>query len=43
VRINDDAHEYGRRFHCIAADPRVYGRVFVGTDGRGIVYGELVQ
>ncbi|MES1158394.1 MAG: xyloglucanase [Terricaulis silvestris] len=41
VRINDAAHEYGRRFRCIAGDPRVYGRVYVGTDGRGIVYGDL--
>ncbi|MES1201772.1 MAG: hypothetical protein ABUS57_10035, partial [Pseudomonadota bacterium] len=41
VRINDAAHEYGRRFRCIAADPRVYGRVYVGTDGRGILYGEI--
>lgn len=40
VRINDARHEYGRRFRCIAGDPRVYGRVYVGTDGRGIVYGE---
>lgn len=40
VRINDAAHEYGRRFRCIAGDPRVFGRVYVGTDGRGIVYGD---
>lgn len=40
VRINDDAHEYGRRFRCLAADPRIVGRVYVGTDGRGILMGE---
>jgi xyloglucan-specific exo-beta-1,4-glucanase len=40
LRVNDGAHEYGRRFRTIAADPRVFGRVYVGTDGRGIVYGE---
>jgi len=40
VRLNDAQHEYGRRFRCIAGDPRVFGRVYVGTDGRGIVYGE---
>ena len=40
IRINDTLHEYGRRFRCIAGDPRVFGRVYVGTDGRGIVYGE---
>jgi photosystem II stability/assembly factor-like uncharacterized protein len=39
VRINDDRHQYG---FCtiITGDPRVYGRVYVGTGGRGIVYGE---
>ena len=40
VRINDAEHEYGRRFRVISADQRVFGRVYVGTDGRGIVYGE---
>jgi hypothetical protein len=40
TRVNDRAHEYGRRFRCIAGDPRVYGRVYVGTDGRGILVGE---
>jgi len=40
IRLNDGRHEYGRRFRCLAADPRVFGRVYVGTDGRGIVYGE---
>lgn len=40
IRVNDAAHEYGRRFRCIAGDPRVFGRVYVGTDGRGILYGE---
>jgi xyloglucan-specific exo-beta-1,4-glucanase len=40
LRINDAAHEYGRRFRVIAGDPRVFGRVYVGTDGRGVLYGE---
>jgi len=40
IRVNDARHEYGRRFRCIAGDPRVFGRVYVGTDGRGIVYGQ---
>ncbi len=39
-RINDARHVYGQRFRCIAGDPRVFGRVYVGTDGRGILYGE---
>ena len=42
-RLNDDRHEYGRRFRCIAGDRRVYGRVYVGTDGRGILVGEPNQ
>lgn len=41
LQINDAAHEWGRRFHAISGDPRVFGRVYVGTDGRGILYGEL--
>jgi hypothetical protein len=40
LRINDARHEYGRRFRCIAGDPRVFGRVYVGTDGRGILYAD---
>ncbi|HUB26290.1 MAG TPA: xyloglucanase [Tepidisphaeraceae bacterium] len=40
IRINDDAHQYGTRFRCISGDPRIYGRVYVGTDGRGILYGD---
>jgi xyloglucan-specific exo-beta-1,4-glucanase len=43
VRVNDDQHEYGRRFRCIAGDPRIFGRVYIGTDGRGILYGEPVR
>jgi photosystem II stability/assembly factor-like uncharacterized protein len=39
MRINDDRHQWG---FCtiITGDPRVYGRVYVGTGGRGILYGE---
>ncbi|WP_224367931.1 X2-like carbohydrate binding domain-containing protein [Hyalangium versicolor] len=40
VRINDDQHQYGVTNSAITGDPRVYGRVFVGTNGRGIIYGE---
>jgi hypothetical protein len=43
VRINDDEHQWGNRFRCIAGDPRIYGRVYVGTDGRGILYGDIAQ
>lgn len=40
LRLNDDRHEWGRRFRVIAGDPRIFGRVYVGTDGRGILYGD---
>jgi photosystem II stability/assembly factor-like uncharacterized protein len=43
LRINDDRHQYGTRFRCIAGDPRIFGRVYVGTDGRGILYGDRRQ
>lgn len=39
TRINDDQHQFGW-INQIAGDPRVYGRVYLGTSGRGIVYGE---
>jgi photosystem II stability/assembly factor-like uncharacterized protein len=38
-RINDDAHQYGHILDVVG-DPRVFGRVYVATEGRGIVYGE---
>jgi photosystem II stability/assembly factor-like uncharacterized protein len=42
LRVNDDMHQWGTRFRCITGDPRIFGRVYVGTDGRGILYGEPV-
>lgn len=38
-RINDDAHQWGLILQ-IAGDPKTYGRVYVGTHGRGIFYGD---
>ena len=40
VRINDDQHQYGSTSAAITGDPRVYGRVYISTNGRGIIYGE---
>ena len=42
MRVNDDQHQYGTRYRCIAGDPRIFGRVYVGTDGRGVLYGEPI-
>ena len=41
VRISDDQHQYGWISH-VTGDPRIYGRVYFGTGGRGIVYGDRV-
>jgi hypothetical protein len=44
IRINDSQHQFGLSWiHDFCADPRVYGRVYFGTEGRGVIYGELVQ
>ncbi|MER5471915.1 cellulose binding domain-containing protein [Streptomyces sp. NPDC002685] len=40
TRINDDAHQWGWTGAAITGDPRIYGRVYVTTNGRGIVYGD---
>ncbi len=42
-RINDDTHQWGRRFRVITGDPRIFGRVYLGTDGRGIFYGDPTE
>ena len=40
VRINDDQHQYAWTGNTITGDPRIYGRVYFGTNGRGIIYGD---
>lgn len=42
VRINDDHHRFGDLCYSITGDPRRYGRVYVATNGRGIVYADPV-
>lgn len=40
VRINDDAHQWGNMGAAITGDPDVHGRVYLGTNGRGVLHGE---
>ncbi|MDX2554344.1 MULTISPECIES: sialidase/neuraminidase family protein [Streptomyces] len=42
TRINDDAHQWGWTGEVVIGDPRVYGRVYLATNGRGIQYGDPV-
>jgi len=39
LRINDDQHQWGLVLH-ITGDPKQFGRVYVGTHGRGTFYGD---
>lgn len=43
ARIDDDAHRWGGRYRVISGDPRRIGRVYLGTDGRGLFYGDPVE
>ena len=39
VRINDDQHQFGS-LNAITGDPRVYGRVYIASSNRGVLYAE---
>jgi len=39
LRIDDPAHQFGWK-QSITGDPRIFGRVYFGTGGRGILYGD---
>jgi hypothetical protein len=40
VRINDNLHQFGNIGREITGDPRVFGRVYIASNGRGIILGE---
>jgi photosystem II stability/assembly factor-like uncharacterized protein len=39
LRLNDDDHQFGW-ITRLTGDPRIFGRVYLATTGRGIIYGE---
>ena len=39
-RIDDPQHQFGY-INCLTGDQRQYGRVYLGTGGRGILYGDV--
>jgi hypothetical protein len=39
-RIDDPGHQFGY-INCLTGDPRRFGRVYLGTGGRGILYGDI--
>ncbi|MCP2327675.1 photosystem II stability/assembly factor-like uncharacterized protein [Hamadaea flava] len=43
LRINDDQHQYGNIGEALTGDPRVFGRVYIGTNGRGIIVADRVS
>lgn len=42
LRINDNQHQYATN-STITGDPRIFGRVYIGTNGMGIVYGDIAS
>jgi xyloglucan-specific exo-beta-1,4-glucanase len=41
ARINDFEHQFFS-ISCIIGDPRIFGRVYLGTSGRGIIFGDII-
>jgi hypothetical protein len=39
VHLDDPVHQFATR-NTIIGDPRIYGRIYLGTNGRGILYGD---
>ena len=45
IRVSDDLHNYGgpETQPTFVGDPRVYGRIYMGMNGRGIIYGDIAH
>ncbi|WP_223829921.1 cellulase family glycosylhydrolase [Paenibacillus arenilitoris] len=43
IRMNDDQHQFANARGTITGDGQVYGRVYIGTNGMGIVRGDIKQ
>ena len=45
IRVSDDAHNYGgpAAAPTFVGDPRVYGRIYMGMNGRGLIYGDIAH
>ncbi len=39
-RINDDTQKWGNVNSVISGDPKIFGRVYISTNGRGIIKGD---
>ncbi|GIH10978.1 xyloglucanase [Rhizocola hellebori] len=40
IRINDDRHQWAWTGAAISGDPRIFGRVYLSTNGRGLIVGD---
>ena len=40
TQINDSAHQWYYSGYVITGDPNLFGRVYIATNGRGIIYGD---
>jgi xyloglucan-specific exo-beta-1,4-glucanase len=41
MQISDATHQFPEASSCITGDPRIYGRVYLCTNGMGIWYGDI--
>jgi len=42
TNLADPQHQYGN-LTLVIGDPRIYGRIYIGSNGRGIIYGDINQ